>query len=62
MDFKNKMSKPIIETLINTTALALTAYGTQEIIQHNYYGFIVISFGMILEFCKYTGRAKKLWK
>ena len=55
------MSKPIIETLINTVALALTSYGVIEITARNYYGFVVILFGMMLEFVKYYGRKKKLY-
>ena len=56
-----RANKPVIETIINTTALALTAYGTNAIMQQNYYGFLVILFGMTLEFAKYMGRHKKLW-
>jgi len=56
------MSKPIIETIINTTALALTAAGTNFIItERGYYGFILIVFGACLEYFKYRGRKKKLW-
>ena len=50
-----------IETMINTAALALTAFGTNAIIQHDWYGFICIAFGMGLEFFKYWGRQQKLW-
>lgn len=53
--------KPIIETMINTVALAITAYGTTTIMNRDYYGFIVILFGAGLEFFKYWGRSKKLW-
>jgi hypothetical protein len=53
--------KPVIETLINTAALAITAYGTQQIITQNYYGFICVLFGAGLEFFKYWGRKEKLW-
>ena len=55
------MSKPIIETIVNTTALALTSFGVVEITKSHYYGFLVILFGMALEFAKYYGRKKKLW-
>ena len=55
-------SKPeIIETIINTAALALTAFGTNEVIRQKYYGFVCIIFGMILEFAKYYGRKRKYW-
>lgn len=53
--------KATIETLINTVAIALTTYGVTAIINRDYYGFIVILFGMGLEFLKYYGRHKKLW-
>jgi len=53
--------KPIIETMINTVALALTAAGTTFVINQNYYGFIVITFGAGLEFFKYWGRQQQLW-
>ena len=54
----SKDHKPIIETMINTVALATTAFGVNEIINNHYYGFVVIMFGMILEFFKYWGREK----
>ena len=55
------MNKPIIETLVNTAALALTTFGVAEIMKQNYYGFLCLSFGMGLEFFKYMGRQHKLW-
>ena len=55
------MKPEIIETIINTTALALTSYGTFEVTtKSNYWGLMAISFGMLLEFIKYYGR-KYLW-
>lgn len=53
--------KPIIETMINTAALALTAAGTNICLQKDYYGFLLITFGAGLEFFKYWGRKKQLW-
>ena len=58
---KKEYNKPVIETITNTAALALTAYGTNLIMQKDYYGMIIIVFGMGLEFFKYLGRKKKLW-
>jgi len=58
---KTKDHKPIIETIINTTALALTAAGTQWILTENYMGFCLILFGAGLEFFKYWGRKNKYW-
>ena len=56
-----KTNKPIIETIINTVALAVTAFGTQAIINKDYYGFLCVVFGAGLEFFKYWGRHKGLW-
>ena len=56
--------KPIIETMINTSALALTAMGTQWIINgfsHNGLGCVAILLGAGLEFFKYWGRKKQYW-
>lgn len=53
--------KPIIETIVNTVALALTAAGTTLAIGKDYWGLILITFGAGLEFFKYWGRSKKLW-
>ena len=54
-------TKPIIETIINTIALATTATGTTLILGKDYYGFILICFGAGLEFLKYWGRKQNLW-
>ena len=59
-----KDKQPIIETLINTAALALTAYGVQQITigSPNFpLGYLSLIFGMSLEFFKYWGRNKSLW-
>lgn len=56
--------KTIIETLINTTAIALTATGTTWTIngfQYHGLGCALIAFGIVLEFFKYWGRSKNLW-
>jgi len=55
------MSKPIIATMINTTALALTSYGVLVVTQGNFKGYVAISSGFILEFIKYWGMKKLLW-
>ncbi len=57
----NKESKPIIETMINTCALALTAIGTQMLVQKDVFGFGLVLFGAGLEYFKYWGRNKKIW-
>jgi hypothetical protein len=59
--------KPTIETIINTSALALTAFGVNFIITNNagwdciIKGLILICFGAGLEYFKYLGRQKRLW-
>ena len=53
--------KPIIETMINTAALALTAAGTTFLLNRDYFGFLLILFGAGLEYFKYWGRKKGLW-
>jgi len=53
--------KPIIETMINTVALALTAAGTTFLLDKDWWGFPLIAFGAALEFFKYWGRAKLFW-
>jgi len=59
---REQLNKPVIETIINTAALTLTAWGVTEITMHeHYFGFVVISFGMVLEFSKYWGRKNDLW-
>ena len=51
------MKAPIFETMINTTALALTSYGVLEVTaKGNLLGLIPIAFGMGLEFIKYNLR------
>jgi len=57
----NLPSKPLIETLLNTTALALTSFGTACILKRDFFGFVVILFGAGLEFFKYWGRKNNFW-
>lgn len=59
-----KDHKAIIDTIVNTTAIALTATGTSWIVNnfsHNGLGFVLIIFGVGLEYFKYWARKKKLW-
>lgn len=58
---KLKDNKPVIETMLNTCALALTAAGTNMCIQANVFGFLLIAFGAALEFFKYWGRSQNYW-
>jgi hypothetical protein len=58
----NENHKPIIETIINTIALALSAYGVTEITaKGDYLGLVCIVFAAGLEFFKYWGRKQKYW-
>ena len=56
------MSKEIIETIINTTAVSITGFGAVMLQQRDYFGFGLILFAMCLEFAKYKGRKEKLWR
>jgi hypothetical protein len=64
---KRNGHKPIIETLINTAALAMTSTGvifmTNATSSNNLFirGVFMIVLGAFLEFFKYKGRDKKLW-
>ena len=53
--------KPVIETMINTTAILLTGAGGSMAIAGKYYGIILIIFGFGLEFFKYWGRKNEYW-
>lgn len=56
-----KENKPMIEALINTVAIALTTFGVAQILANKYFGFLVIIFGLALEFGKYWGRKEEYW-
>ena len=55
------INKPIIETIINSIALSMTALGMVMVTDANYTGFLVILFGVALEFFKYWGRKVEYW-
>lgn len=57
----NNENKPIIETIINSVALAMTALGVVKVTDGDYLGFLIILFGVGLEFFKYWGRKSKYW-
>ena len=63
MNKENNTNKPIIETLINTSALALTSYAVLQITTNNmvWYGYAALVIGIGLEFVKYWGRKKQYW-
>lgn len=55
--------KPVIETLINTAAIALTSFGVVQITTGGLFlqGYISVLFGVGLELLKYYGRNKEYW-
>ena len=56
-----KHNQATIETIINTSAIALTTFGVTQIMGSKWEGYVAVLFGMGLEFIKYYGRKKKLW-
>ena len=59
-----KDHKATVETMINTTAIALTSVGTLWLTQADgnlIRGLLLIFVGMCLEFYKYWGRKKRYW-
>ena len=61
MTTKKVIHKPIIETIINTSAIALSAMGVLQLQQGNYMGFVMIVFAAGIEFFKYWGRKNDFW-
>ena len=53
--------KPVMDTMINSAALALSALGVVWITDGRYMGFALIGFAVGIEFFKYWGRNKQLW-
>lgn len=58
---KEQEHKPIIETIINTAAIAISAYGVTEVTKGNWLGLIGIAFAAGFEFFKYWGRKASYW-
>ena len=56
-----KQNKPIIETIVNSVALALTSLGVVQLTNNQYIGFLLIVFAVGLEFFKYWGRKEEFW-
>jgi len=53
--------RPVIETVINSIAIAFTSFGIINITAGGWRGYPAITFGIILEFVKYYGRKRNLW-
>ena len=58
---KQQVHKPVIETIINTAAIALSATGVVMLTNRDYFGFLLVLFGAALEFFKYWGRKNNYW-
>ena len=58
---KTQEHKPIVETIINTSAIALSALGITRVQAGDYFGLCLIVFAAGLEFFKYWGRKKNYW-
>ena len=54
-------NKPLIETLINSVALSLTPLGILQISKGDPWGYVMVIFGVSLEFGKYWGRKQEYW-
>lgn len=61
MTQKIKHTKPVIETAINGAALILIGFGATSITLGGYNGYLMVTFGIALEYFKYWGRNKNLW-
>ena len=57
---KKQANKPVIESVINNVAMALTAYGIVVITTGSMLGYIPIAFSIGIEWFKYWGR-RKYW-
>ena len=53
---KKQQNKPLIESIINNVAMALTAFGVVRITTGNIDGYVPIAFSVGLEWFKYWGR------
>ena len=51
-------NKPLIESVINTAAIALVASGVIMLQNQDWFGFGLITFAVGLEWFKYWGRRK----
>ena len=57
---KKQANKPLIESVINTAAIALVASGVLMLQSENVFGFGLVLFAVGLEWFKYWGR-RKYW-
>ena len=58
---KTNKHKATIETITNTTAIAISSLGVMNVGKGDYLGLVLIVFAAGLEWFKYWGRSKKLW-
>ena len=57
---KKQENKPLIETMLNQSAIVLTATGTVMLVAQNAFGLVLIGTRTVLELVKYWGR-RKYW-
>ncbi len=53
-----QQNKPVIETIINTAAIALTGSGVAMLVNRDIFGLILVGLGAGLEWFKYSKRFK----
>lgn len=59
---KRDTSRPLIESIINTSALALTSYAVLQITSiGNNWGYLALIVGISIEWFKYFGRKRQWW-
>lgn len=58
---KKQEHKPIIETIINTAAIAMSTFGVIQVQSGDYLGLCLIVFAGGIEFFKYWGRKNNYW-
>ncbi len=65
MNKEGQQHRPVIETLINTSAIALSAFGVTTITNITpfpiYQGYLALAVAMGLEYFKYWGRLRNIW-
>ena len=53
--------KPVMDTMLNTAAIAISAFGVLQVQNGQYKGLLLVGFAAALEFLKYWGRKNKYW-
>ncbi len=53
--------KPVMDVILNTAAIAISAFGVLQVQSGQYKGLLLVAFAAALEFLKYWGRKNKYW-